>query len=431
MTFELTRPEAITLLRSLRVGTAPAHLARKLFVGQQAWFDEALSLMDEVAECEHFDVRFVRARYGGGKTHFIRCLESEARDRKWATAYVSLKKDEVELDKFHTVVKKTAIDLQLPDGRRGLYELLTTALKNVARPYGYTPDGKVTVKIREEACQGAAAFCQQHGLGFHFKLVLQMTMKGLLENDDPLVQQFANWLGGGTDAITVDPHDLPGSAESHATPTRIRPLGSGDAEQLIRLLALLVRKADYTGLFLAIDEIELIIGQSRPRRSNSFQTLRSLVDQNDENLLPPATCLFLAATPEMFENPEMFPSYKALQDRIEAMPSLVGGSRINFKAPVVNLDATELGKKDLKGLAEKITAVYCQTGRAASEGLDGQADALIDAIVKSTYVIARPRLLCRCMVDLLENELGADVPQELAVRAQEMKATRDREVRGK
>ena len=430
MTPELTRPDAIKLLDALRSGSAPAKLARHLFVGQRAWFDKALLLMDLVAECEHFNVRFVRARYGGGKTHFIRCLESDAKDRNWVTAYVLLKKGEVELDKFHTVVKETAVKMQLPDGRRGLYELLTTALKGIARDHGYTQDGNVTVKIREEACQGAGDFCQRNGLGLHFTLALQMTMKGLLENDSPLVRQFANWLGGGTDTIIVSPQDIPGSSESCAAATRIKPLGAGDGEQLIRLLALLVRKAGYKGLLLAIDEIELIIRQAGNARENSFQTLRSFVDQNDEDLLPPATCLFLAATPEMFENPEMFPSYKALQDRIEALPSLTGGQKINFNAPVVNLDATELGKKDLKSLAEKITAVFCQTGEEVPDDLDTKTDAVIDAIAKNTYVIARPRLLCRCMVDLLEGTLGVDLSQEVAARTLEMQTAREREVKG-
>lgn len=74
--------------------------------------------------------------------------------------------------------------------------------------------------------------------------------------------------------------------------------------------------------------------------------------------MPPSTCLYLAATPDMFENPDLFPSYKALQDRIEELPSLSGKGAINYRAPVVNLDATELGEKELRDLADKVVTVF-------------------------------------------------------------------------
>ena len=210
----------------------------------------------------------------------------------------------------------------------------------------------------------------------------------------------------------------------------MKPLGLGDAEQLIRLFALLVDEAGYNGLYLAIDEIELISGQTSRRRNNSFQTLRELVDQNGENSMPPSTCLYLAATPDMFENPDLFPSYKALQDRIEELPSLTGKGAINYRAPVVNLDATELGEKELRALAENVVAVFkAANGEPIGDAL-GRVDTLVGAVAKGNYVIARPRLLCRCMVELLEGRLGADLRQELATRTEEMRKEREREIKG-
>ena len=58
------------------------------------------------------------ARYGGGKTHFLRCLQSEAKARGWATAYVLLKHGEVELDRFNTIVAEIADKLELPEGKQ-------------------------------------------------------------------------------------------------------------------------------------------------------------------------------------------------------------------------------------------------------------------------------------------------------------------------
>lgn len=249
-----------------------------------------------------------------------------------------------------------------------------------------------------------------------------------------LLAQVAHWIGGGSEALTVDPNELsssPSQPQTKATKSKLKPLGLGDAEQLIRLLALLVDEAGYSGLCLAIDEIELIAGQHSRRRNNSFQTLRELVDQSDDNLMPPSTCLYLAATPDMFENPDLFPSYKALQDRIEELPSLMGAGKINYRAPVVNLDATELTEADLRVLADNVVRVFVAANGDAPGDTASRIDEIVAAIVKGNYVIARPRLLCRCMVDLLEGRLGDDLRKELATRTEEMRKKREREIKGK
>lgn len=433
MNTALPRPKAVQVLKALRSGSTPAAFALELSVGQTPWFQMAVMLLDELADCEHFDVRFVRARYGGGKTHFLRCLQAEAKARGWATAYVLLKHGEVELDRFNTIVAEIADKLELPDGKRGLPSLLKQALIGIAKRNGYDPAGPMSFKTRERAQRAVSNFVQEHGLGYQFNLALQVCIYALLEKDELLLAQFANWLGGGGESLTVDPNELsssPNQPKTKAARSVLKPLGLGDAEQLIRLFALLVDEAGYNGLYLAIDEIELISGQTSRRRNNSFQTLRELVDQNDENLMPPSTCLYLAATPDMFENPDLFPSYKALQDRIEELPSLSGKGAINYRAPVVNLDATELGEKELRDLADKVVTVFKAANGDLSEDLLARIPKLVSAVAKGNYVIARPRLLCRCVVELLEGRLGSDLREELATRTEEMRKEREREIKG-
>ncbi len=434
MSTQLLRPKAVQVLKALRSGSTPAAFAKELAVGQTPWFDAALALLDDTSDCDHFDVRFVRARYGGGKTHFLRRLQSEAKSRNWATAYVLLKHGEVELDHFNTVVAEIADKLELPDGKRGFRSLLMQALTEIAKRHGYNPTGMMSQKTRERAQHAVSRFIQNHGLGYQFNLALQVCMYALLESDDMLLAQYANWFCGGGQPLIVDPNDLwasPNKAKTRASRSVLKPLGLGDAEQLIRLFALLVDEAGYSGLYFAIDEIELIAGQPNRRRNNSFQTLRALVDQNDENLMPPSTCLYLAATPDMFESPDLFPSYKALQDRIEELPSLNGAGAINYRAPVVNLDATELGEDDLRALAANIISVFTAANGEPTADAVGRVEGLVSAVANGNYVIARPRLLCRCMVELLEGRLGADLREELATRTEEMRKERDREIKGK
>lgn len=433
MSTQLQRPEALRIASSLRKGAAPAEFARELFVGQDPWLDAAIIGLSETAECDNFDVRFIRARYGGGKTHLIRCLEHEARAMGWVTSYVLLQHGKVELDKFHTLVSEISQKLVLPTGDRGLSSLLDRALIQLAQEAGFDPLGTPSMAHLRAVKRKVRDFSQKTGLGYQFALAIQVAMEAHMDGDVPLFQQIAHWLGGGGDVLKVDPSKLQktlGSKTSSAAPIKLKPLGLGDSEALIRFLALLTKKAGFNGLFVAIDEVELIAGLRAQRRWNSFQTLRSLVDHNDVAFIPPATCLFLSATPQMFEDYDMFPSYKALQDRIESLPSLDGSHRINFRAPVINLDSTELNSDTLRMLAQKICDTHQATGMEIPAGTDSKIEELIQTIVRGSYVIARPRLLCRCVMDLLDGQLGENVAQELARRSKEIREERQAQIKG-
>jgi hypothetical protein len=233
MTATLPRSKAVLVLKALRTGATPGAFARELAVGQEPWFKTALHLLDELADCEHFDVRFVRARYGGGKTHFLRCLQTEAKIRNWATAYVLLKHREVELDRFNSIVAEIADKLELPGDKRGLLALVRGALVAIAKRIGYNPAGLLSDATRGKAQLAVSKFVEDHGLGYQFNLALQVCMYAMLGGDEPLLSQFVNWLGCGSNALTVDPKDLvtsPNQPKTKAAKTVLKPLGLGDAE---------------------------------------------------------------------------------------------------------------------------------------------------------------------------------------------------------
>jgi hypothetical protein len=219
-----------------------------------------------------------------------------------------------------------------------------------------------------------------------------------------------------------------GAPHSRASTTQLKPIGSGSAEPLLRYVGLLAKLAGCNGLFLAVDELELVGGMSERRRKNAFQTLRALVDQNDPKQQPPSTSVFLAATPEMFEDPAMFPSYKALQDRIETLPSEISGRKLNYRANVIDLDKTELGEAELRSVGERIVALCSRGGQEISDDVAKRLPKLVRTITAKRYVIARPRLLCRCVVDLVEGILGDDLELEVAARNEQMLKERKKEV---
>lgn len=431
---QMNRIEALPIIKDLRKGKAPKLHAIDLFVGQKAWFDAAITGVEETAECKSFEVRFIRARYGGGKTHFLRCLEAEAKKLNWVTAHVELKHKVVEMDNFITVVRAVTEGLDLPDGQIGFNSLLEKALLSIAGRYGYDPYSAMTMQVFEKARRGVEILCREKYLGFNFSIALMGAMQALLDKDSIRLHQIANWFCGG-ESIKIDPAGqtkTPGGSNTRATAVTLKPLALGEADQLIRIIAVLVLAAGCKGLFVGLDEIELIAGmRDKRRRENSFQTLRSLIDQNDPYRQPPATCLFLAATPYMFEDHDMFPKYKALQDRIEELAVLESERQINYSAPVINLDKTEPGTAELKQMSEKIVDIYKIAYGTAPTHIENRRDELISAIIKGGYVIARPRLFCRCMIDLLEGNLGVDLQKDLPKISKQIEDERKKEVESK
>ena len=128
----LSQSDARNILRPLRKGSAPAAHARDLFVGQTPWFKTAVQMMKHAADDDAFEVRFVRAAYGGGKTLFLRCLEQEARASGWVTAFIILKHKQVELDRLESLAAELCVQVQLPAEKRGMAALLRAALATVA-----------------------------------------------------------------------------------------------------------------------------------------------------------------------------------------------------------------------------------------------------------------------------------------------------------
>jgi hypothetical protein len=108
--------------------------------------------------------------------------------------------------------------------------------------------------------------------------------------------------------------------------------------------------------------------------------------------------MYLAATPDMFEGPQYFPRYDALQTRIQAV-----GPEINWRAPVIDLDRTPLRPTEMHDVARRIWGVH-RAGYPDSVHAFGEAmlQGFVDAVQESRFRIAKPRLLARLLVDELE-----------------------------
>ena len=423
---QITPGEARQIIKALRNGATPSQFADRVYVGQQSWFDAAVKMMAENAEDRHFEVRFVRAAYGGGKTLFMRRMEATARAQGWATSFILLRHGKVELDQPSTLAAELSEQLDLGEQGRGMRALLVAALERKGRECGIAPGRTSSLADHLALENKMRELCAQKALSGDMSVVLRQACKALVKRDMDRLGEIAHWLTGAAVPLLV-----PSAPGGFTRPTTVKPLGTGAAESLIRLVAELSLMAGKRGLFIALDEVELIGGLVDRRRANAFQTLRALVDQNDVNTIPPATSIFLAATPQMFEDRTMFPSYKALQDRIESLPSISGRREVNYRSNVVDLDATPLGTEELRDLGRRIIGFWATSGEVARVDAEARVDEIVEAVVsRSDYTIARPRLFCRLVVDMLSGSIGPDLGAAAAMSAVEIGRARAREVAG-
>ncbi len=413
---DLPAPLARAMIRSLTRGTTVAKGARYIHVGHDNWLTAQQELLRELSEDGGADTKFVRGAYGSGKSHFLAVVQDHGREMGWVTSHVECKLHKVQIDRFETLYPKITANLRLPgaaddgDPEAGgpvgdpVRHLLEEWARSVLRKAGVKEAGAVARPFDTES--RVFPYLRDTLLRSHlpstFTQALAAYVRARLTGDLEITDAIVRWMCGELERVLIPPHYLrrpqPGRVDPRARPFELRPIGTGTAHDAMHGLLWLVRNADHAGLLLCIDEIEEL-AKLRPRRrqDQALQALREHIDHAGGEAGYSRLCLYLAATPEMFESPDYFPRYDALATRILPL-----SPDINWRAPVVDLDRTPLARGQLKEIAERIERVHTIAYPAASPTPRLPLERFVDEVLRSRVRIAKPRLLVRLVVDELE-----------------------------
>lgn len=409
-------PLARALVRSLTRGTSIAQGVRYIHVGHDHWLAAQHELLGEIAEDGHSETKFVRGTYGAGKSHFLSVVQDRARGTGWMTSHIECKVDNVQIDRFET-----------------LYPSITSKLlsQEILDAHSDTPDALAIDSIRFLLSrwtrgQLEAAGVRENGLTKPFdadnRLYLQF-QRGLFQSNlspdfTRAIAAFAraslaadfetttgvcSWLRGTSEKLRIPAVYLQrpnASAAIASAVVELRPIGKGTAHDTMRGLLWLIRAAGYKGLVLCIDEVEELakLG-SRKRQDQALQALREYVDHAGGEGGYHHLCMYLAATPEMFEGERYFPRYDALATRIQPL-----NAELNWRAPVIDLDRTPLDALQMREMAMRIWGVH-NAAYGAMQATKLGADLvtrLVDSLLETRIRVAKPRLLARVMIDELE-----------------------------
>lgn len=418
----MSTPEALSptlaraLVRSLMRGTAVAEGARFINVGQDNWLAAQREMLGEVAEDGHSETKFVRGAYGAGKSHFLSVVQDYGRDANWATSHVECKVDRVEIDRFETLYPRIASKIQTSDlltvrarSQTGgevdaIRFLLERWTAGILLKVGVREDGLTRPFDAEHRLYGQF----QRGLlrSTHAPSFVQALMafaRATLSKDYDSLTAISAWLRGGNELLRIPTKYLQNpnaSADPKAPVTAIRPIGAGTARDAMTGLLWLIRDAGYAGLILCIDEIEELARlRTQTRQDQALQALREFVDHGGGEGGFRHLCMYLAATPEMFDNDRYFPRYDALATRIQPL-----SDSINWRGPVIDLEKTPLNEQQLRAMGDRIVRVYRLAYGDQGENFspDKSIGSLVEAVMTTRYRLAKPRLLARLLVSELE-----------------------------
>ena len=411
-----SRLVARRLLRQLGRGTTIAEGARYLHVGHARWLDAQRELLDELEEDGGSDTKFVRGTYGSGKSHFLYVVEDIARQSNWLTAHVECRADEVEVDRFETLYPALCRKLRVSSDRGEddgdpVSTVLGTWFEKVCAGAGLAAHARA---LPFDAAERLYAQLERSLLRSNLPMAFQRALTAFAmaktARKPDIVNAIVDWVRGFDERVRIDGRYLRptlGNAKPGATRTfDLRPLGKGTAREALRGLLWLIRQAGHTGLVLSIDEVEELAKlPQRKRRDQALQALREHVDDAGAERGHRSLCLYLAATPEMFENRDYFPRYDALQTRIQPV-----GRELNWRAPVIDLDRTPLSAREMRELASRLRDLYgsAYQGHAAWGVSEAVLNTFVKQVMGATLGIAKPRLLVRLVVHELERARQLD-----------------------
>lgn len=427
----LAAPAARAIVRALARGTSLADGIRHIHVGHAGWLAAQDELLDEIAEDGSSEAKFVRGSYGAGKSHFLGVVQENARAANWVTAHLECSFDKVEIDRFETVYFALTSKLRLPpkDGAPAHGDPLVALLEawlvelrrsarirsdTVSRPFD--ADERIWRQLSEKL--------HRSGLAPDFVTAATAYARAHLDDDRETTAAVLSWLKGADRRVPIPARysRKPGGANGRiGGMDQLVPITRGNVVEAMRGLLWLVRAANFSGLVLCIDEIEELAKiRLRKRQDQALQALREFVDHAGGQGAFEHLCMYLAATPEMFESPDYFARYDALATRIQPV-----SKHVNYRAPIIDLDRTPLSRAEMLDMARRIAAVHTVAYPAATAGGMGEAylDELLGAVVLARSRIAKPRLLARVVVDELErarqlaSDFAAADPSEVVATA--------------
>jgi adenosylhomocysteinase len=338
------RLESINIINALRRGTVPAGGLERIAVGLEVEEGVISKQLDYVAQSGG-DTKFIRGEYGSGKTFLVARSLEIARGKGFVTSHVVISSS-APLHKPKSIYQQICAGLRTREEEHALKTIVDNWLfaieERIMSVSGNTlPDSELEEATGREIETSLAGISEMNSA---LAAALRTYYRANNAGDFQLAQAALGWL----------------SAEPNIGRDFKQKAGiKGDIDDSIAFLFLrglvaVIHGAGYSGLAIAVDEMETTQGLQRNQREKGYQTLVQIIDALDRGDMP--RCYFLfTGTPAMYDGSRGIRSVPPLYDRISIVPA---DQFKNPRQPQIALSKFDITK--LEHVALKVLDVYAQ-----------------------------------------------------------------------
>lgn len=405
----IDREHALRILQSLRQGSNCLEGVGFFSAGRDVLFKAAADNLEELENSGGSCVRWLKGRYGQGKTHFFARLIELAFSRNWVTSYVQIsgRGEGVELHRFEEVyaaIVRNCLTRDLVSEQRGAVDPGTvpgwawvldkwfSEVRKLAvgRDIGDMP----SFKIRDVVEQTMTALRRRWSLQGSFSEALRQYAIARIDGDEEWSQLLLSWFSG------EDIHSRGGMVRARLRQAGIRePIKRQNAKEMLRSLSSFLCYRGYGGMLVLLDEVENVLQETPSARRTAYTVLRELIDNVDDRHGMTRTAFYISGTPDLFDGDRGVTEYEALAARI-LLP--YERSRPNPAAAVLDLSLYPLSINALGEIGKNIAMLH---GIAKNWSPDGrvqeQLKARLSDLVKQNPDL-NPRTWVRSAVEVLD-----------------------------
>jgi len=384
------RLESINIINALRRGTVPAGGLERIAVGLDIEEDVIAKQLDYVA-LGGGDTKFIRGEYGSGKTFLVARSLEIARSKGFVTTHVVISSS-APLHKIKSIYQQVCAGLRTREEEHALKTIIDTWLFSIEERLLSASNNELADAGLEEATSREieAALSGISETNSALAAALRTYYRANNTGDFPLAQAALGWLAAE-----------PNIGRDFKQKAGIKgDIDDSIAFLFLRGLVAVIHGAGYSGLAIAIDEMETTQGLQRSQRAKGYQTLVQVIDALDRGDMPRTYFLF-TGTPALYDGSRGIRSVPPLFDRISIVQT--DGFR-NPRQPQIVLAKFDTPR--LEQVALKVMDVYAQA--YAEPDRERVSHRFIRAMIKKITtrfggrVDIIPRIFLKEFVDMLD-----------------------------
>ncbi len=346
---------ATVIINALKGGVVPRIGLPYITVGRESEIKAFLHDIDVIAE-GGASFRFIVGKYGSGKSFLLQTIRSYAMDHNFVVMDADLSPERrlqgshgQGIATYKELIRNLSTKTRPEGGALALIldRWISTLQNEVIMEGEFDIDDPKLGKQVEKKIHEVIGALQELVHGFDFARLLILYYRACLNGDDDCKAKVIKWFRGEFTTKTEAKHELGINII----------ITDDDWYEYLKIFALFLQKANYSGLLILIDELVNIskIPHSITRQYNYEKILMMYNDtlQGKASHIG----IVMSGTPQCIEDPRRgIYSYEALKSRLEEGRFGREGLQKDLFAPVIHL--LPLSSEELLVLIEKLANIH-------------------------------------------------------------------------